>query len=109
MELFLSIIDLPLSILISMVYLIFNVINGIPMNYTQCYIINVKPTVQDPSTGIYSQMKSLKKDERRFEILDNLTKCNPLKWGFHRTTNHADERHKTADEWNFDKIFGRCH
>ena len=31
-----------------------------------------------------------------------------LKWGFHELTNPADERHKTDDLWNFEKIFGRC-
>ena len=31
-----------------------------------------------------------------------------LKGGFHRPMNHADERHKTADLNNFEKIFGRC-
>ena len=24
-----------------------------------------------------------------------------IKWGFHEPTTHADERHKTADLWNF--------
>ena len=29
--------------------------------------------------------------------------------GFHEPTNHADERHKTADLRNFEKIFSQCH
>ena len=32
-----------------------------------------------------------------------------VKWGFHRPTNHADERYKMADLWNFEKIFGWCY
>ena len=32
-----------------------------------------------------------------------------LKWGFHEPTNHADERHKTDNLWNFEKIFSQCH
>ena len=29
--------------------------------------------------------------------------------GFHTPTNPDDERYKTADLWNFEKIFGRCY
>ena len=32
-----------------------------------------------------------------------------VKRGFHEPTNPADERDKTADLWNFEKIFGRCY
>ena len=29
--------------------------------------------------------------------------------GFHGPTNRTDERHKTADLWNFENIFNRYH
>ena len=32
-----------------------------------------------------------------------------LKWGFHTPTTDADERYKTADLWDFEKIFGQCY
>ena len=31
-----------------------------------------------------------------------------LKWRFHEPTNPTDERHKTADYLDFEKIIGRC-
>ena len=31
-----------------------------------------------------------------------------IKRGFQRPTNHDDERHKTADYCNLEKIIGRC-
>ena len=33
----------------------------------------------------------------------------PLKWGYHKLTNHADDRQKMAVVWYFEKVFGRCH
>ena len=48
-----------------------------------------------------------------FHVPCHYLKKNPLlhvtiiKWGFHRPANHAHERHKKANEWNFEKIFGR--
>ena len=38
----------------------------------------------------------------------SLLLAESFKWRFHRPMNHTDERHKTADEWNFEKKFGRC-
>ena len=33
----------------------------------------------------------------------------PFKRGFHRMTNHADDKNKTADQFDFDKIFSQYH
>ena len=33
---------------------------------------------------------------------------NISKAGFHEPIPRANERHKLADQWNFEKIFGRC-
>ena len=49
---------------------------------------------------------SLQKKVWTYSVLDKDTFW--LKPGFHRPTNHTDERHKTADYWNFEKIIGRC-
>ena len=46
---------------------------------------------------------------RAQSVLRNV--CKDLDWvklGFHRPSKPADERQKSADLWDFAKIFGRC-
>ena len=40
--------------------------------------------------------------------IDKIYVTYRIKGGFHMPTKPADERQKSADLWDFEKIFGRC-
>ena len=89
-------------------------IDDFPCNLTQfCYIILYFVVIAFTSS-CYPHTANLSTKVTPDSLTGNPKASNAIvyklhvKWVFHRPTNHADERHKTADEWNFQTIFGRC-